>query len=76
MNSTSIELGLGHVSLVRMDARQTYSLAYNYPTFIGRIHAVLRYYLLPIDLDVDAKSVKTSSEVESNSLIGDEKVTL
>lgn len=30
---------------------------------MGRIHAVLRYYLLPSDPDVDAKSVKTSFEV-------------
>jgi len=76
LNSASIELGLGHVSLVRMDARRTYSLAYNYPTFMGRIHAILRYYLLPTDLDVDVKSVETSSEVGSNLVIDDEKITL
>lgn len=57
-----------------MDARRTYSLAYNYPTFMGRIHAVLRYYLLPTDLDVDAKSIKISSEIESKfCAIDDEK---
>jgi len=59
-----------------MDARRTYSLAYNYPTFMGRIHAILRYYLLPTDLDVDVKSIKTSSEVGSNLAIDDEKITL
>lgn len=43
---------------------------------MGRIHAVLCYYLLPTDLNVDVKSIKSSFEVESNSVIDDEKVTL
>lgn len=57
-------------------ARQTYSLAYDHPAFMGRIHAALCYYLLPTDLNVDAKSIKSSFEVESNSVIDDERVTL
>jgi len=59
-----------------MDVRRTYSLAYNYPTFMGRIYAILRYYLLPTDLDVDVKSVETSSKIGSNLVIDDEKITL
>lgn len=53
-----------------MDARQTYSLAYNYLTpFISRMCVVSRYHLSPTDPDVGVESVKTFFEVADNSAI-------
>jgi len=54
LNYTSIELGLGHVRLVRMPAGRTYSPTCDYSAFMDS--SARCYYPMPTDLDIDDKS--------------------